>query len=80
MTRPYMLTLAVGGESGEYPYPSHHGEEFGIVIQGKVKFILEEKDYILESGDSVYFNSRRPHKWKNIDKKGAIVILVIPGM
>jgi len=77
---PFMLTLEVGGESGEHPYSSHHGEEFGIILQGSVRFTLEESEYSLEEGDSVYFNSTKPHKWQNVGKKEAIVILVIPGM
>lgn len=77
---PFMLTLEVGGESGEHPYSSHHGEEFGIVLQGKIRFTLEDKEYILADGDSVYFNSKRPHRWENIGKKEAIIILVIPGL
>ena len=77
---PFMLIVEVGGESGEHPYSSRHEEEFGIVLQGKIRFTLEEKEYILESGDSVYFNSTKPHRWKNIGKKEAIIILVIPGV
>lgn len=76
---PFMLTLEVGGESGEHPYSSHHGEEFGMVIKGKVRFTLEDKEYLLEDGDSVYFNSTKPHRWQNIAKKEAFIILVIPG-
>lgn len=76
---PFMLTLEVGGESGEHPYSSHHKEEFGIVIQGKVRFTLENKEYVLEDGDSVYFNSTKQHRWQNIAKKEAFIILVIPG-
>ncbi|HCY19458.1 MAG TPA: hypothetical protein DHU69_06840 [Deltaproteobacteria bacterium] len=49
-----------------------------MIIRGKVKFILEDKEYLLEDGDSVYFNSKKPHKWKNVGKKKAIIILVIP--
>jgi transcriptional regulator with XRE-family HTH domain len=75
---PFMLILEIGGEGGEHPYSSRHGEEFGIIIQGKVKFILEQNEYMLEEGDSVYFNSRKPHNWKNTGKKEAIIILVIP--
>lgn len=75
---PLMLTLEVGGESGEHPYSSHHGEEFGIIIEGKVQFTLEKKLYLLEDGDSVYFNSTKPHKWENIGDMEAIIILVIP--
>jgi len=77
---PFMLTVEVGGESGEHPYSSHHEEEFGIVLQGRVRFTLEEKAYILENGDSVYFNSTKPHRWENMGKKEAIIILVIPGL
>lgn len=77
---PFMLTLEVGGESGEHPYSSRHGEEFGIVLQGKARFTLEDKEYALEEGDSVYFNSTKPHKWKNMGSKEAIIILVIPGV
>lgn len=77
---PFMLTLEVGGESGVHPYSSHHGEEFGILLQGEVRFTKEKKEYILEEGDSVYFNSTKPHKWENIAKKEAIIILVIPGL
>ena len=73
-----MLTLEVGGEGGEHPYSSRHGEEFGIILQGRVKFTLEQNEYILEEGDSVYFNSTKPHNWKNTGKKEAIIILVIP--
>ncbi|MBI3600206.1 MAG: cupin domain-containing protein [Nitrospinae bacterium] len=75
---PFMLTLEVGGEAGEHPYSSRHGEEFGIIIQGKVKFTLEQNEYVLEEGDSVYFNSTKPHNWGNIGRKEAIIILVIP--
>lgn len=77
---PFLLTLEAGGESGEHPYSSHHGEEFGIILQGKIRFTLEDKEYTLIDGDSVYFNSTRPHKWENIGKKEAIIILVIPGL
>ena len=77
---PFMLIVEVGGESGEHPYSSRHEEEFGIVLQGRIRFTLEGKEYVLESGDSVYFNSTKPHGWKNIGKKEAIIILVIPGL
>ncbi|MDP2681424.1 MAG: helix-turn-helix domain-containing protein [Deltaproteobacteria bacterium] len=75
---PFMLALEAGGEAGEHPYSSRHGEEFGIVIQGRIGFTLEQNEYVLEEGDSVYFNSFKPHNWKNISRKKAKIILVIP--
>jgi quercetin dioxygenase-like cupin family protein len=77
---PFMLIVEADGVSGEHPYSSRHEEEFGIVLQGKIRFTLEEKEYTLKNGDSVYFNSTKPHGWKNIGKKEAIIILVIPGL
>lgn len=77
---PFMLSLEAGAESGEHPYSSHHGEEFGFIVNGRIRFILEGKEYTLEKGDSVYFNSTRPHKWKNAGKKEASIMLVIPGV
>jgi len=77
---PFMLIVEPGGESGEHPYSSHHKEEFGIVLQGRIRFTLEGKEDILESGDSVYFNSAKPHRWENIGRGEAIIILVIPGL
>ena len=73
-----MLALEAGGETGEHPYSPRHGEKFGIVIQGKIVFTLEQNEYVLEEGDGVYFNSSKPYNWKNISRKKAKIILVIP--
>ena len=41
---------------------------------------MENKEYVLEDGNSVYFNSNKPHKLKNIGKGHAVSILVIQGI
>lgn len=41
---------------------SHKGEEFNFILQGKLKLTYEDQEIILESGDSVYFDSSIPHK------------------
>ncbi len=57
------FTLLPGGESeGEY---SHEGEEFGTVLEGTLLFELGGKEYRMEAGDSIYFTSSIPHKWRN---------------
>jgi transcriptional regulator with XRE-family HTH domain len=57
------FTLLPGGESeGEY---SHDGEEFGTVLEGSLVFELGGKEYRMERGDSIYFSSSIPHRWKN---------------
>lgn len=58
--------LLPGGESeGDY---THDGEEFGTVIEGSLLLELGGKEYLMEAGDSIYFNSTMPHRWRNPNK------------
>jgi len=46
--------------------PFHHGgEEFGIVISGKIDVYLDGDRYTLEAGDSMTFASTIPHWYIN---------------
>ncbi len=40
---------------------SHEGEEFIVVVSGKIEVILGREHYLLGAGDSIYFNSIVPH-------------------
>jgi transcriptional regulator with XRE-family HTH domain len=40
---------------------SHSGQEFNYVIQGAVKVKIGPREYLLEAGDSIYFDARLPH-------------------
>jgi len=51
---------------------SHEGEECGIVINGNLKIILDNKEYNLEEGDSIRFNSSIPHVFINTGDKNSI--------
>jgi DNA-binding transcriptional MerR regulator/quercetin dioxygenase-like cupin family protein len=61
---PHLFRIKRGGHSGE-PY-AHEGEEFLHVLRGEFEIWLQnEGHYRLKSGDSLYFESSRPHRWKN---------------
>ena len=47
----------------------HEGEEFMLVLEGRHEFIYDGKTYIMEKGDSVYFDAAVPHTGKSIGKK-----------
>jgi uncharacterized cupin superfamily protein len=34
------------------------GQEFNYILEGTLKFVFDGKEYILESGNFVYFDSR----------------------
>ncbi|MFN2355570.1 MAG: helix-turn-helix domain-containing protein [Desulfopila sp.] len=40
---------------------SHEGEEWIAVVKGSIEIIYGKESYILEEGDSVYYNSVVPH-------------------
>lgn len=41
---------------------THEGEEFIFVIEGKMKFQVGNTEYVLQKGDSLYFNALEPHQ------------------
>jgi DNA-binding transcriptional MerR regulator/mannose-6-phosphate isomerase-like protein (cupin superfamily) len=61
---PHLFRVKPGGGSGE-PY-SHEGEEFLHILRGDFEIWLDGKEhYRLKPGDSLYFESSTPHRWKN---------------
>ena len=40
---------------------SHEGEEFIYIIKGKMKMQVGDVEYVLNTGDSLYFNSLQKH-------------------
>jgi DNA-binding transcriptional MerR regulator len=64
---PHLFRIKPGGNSGE-SY-THEGEEFLHVLRGQFEIWLsKEEHYLLAPGDSLYFQSSTPHRWKNPGK------------
>ncbi len=65
---PHLFRVKPGGGSGE-SY-THEGEEFLHVLRGDFEIWLNgEEHYRLKPGDSLYFESSTPHRWKNPGRK-----------
>ena len=56
---------------------SHEGEEFAYVLSGKVEILYGDKQYYLEKGDSIYYDSIVPHLIRAVSNDGADLIAVI---
>jgi transcriptional regulator with XRE-family HTH domain len=56
---------------------SHKGQEFNFCLEGRMKVVVGNEDYILLPGDSLYFNSIIPHKMLAMDNKEAKFLTII---
>lgn len=55
-----MVTLEPGGSTGDEFY-SHDGEEAGLVLDGALQLVVEDRTWTLQAGDSFRFASRLPY-------------------
>jgi len=61
---PHLFCIKPNGGSGE-SY-AHEGEEFLHVLRGEFEIWLGGKEHhVLKTGDSLYFDSSTPHRWRN---------------
>ena len=56
---------------------SHEGQEWNCVIEGRMEIQIGEKSIILEQGDSIMYDSKRPHGMKALDGKTVKFITII---
>ena len=56
---------------------NHKGEEFVFVLEGQLECSYEDEIFLLDPGDSLYFDSSFPHAFRAVGKKNALAIDVI---
>lgn len=72
---PHLFRVKPGGGSGA-SY-AHEGEEFLHILRGEFEIWLHNQGhYRLKSGDSLYFESSTPHRWKNPGRRESWVLWV----
>src|SRR5579871_2565203 len=71
---PHLFRIAPDAGSGD-PY-THEGEEFIYVLRGDLQITVDGDEYRLKTGDSFYFESATPHRWKNPGRKETLLLWV----
>ncbi len=71
---PFVLEVPAGG--GRSVSRPHEGEEFLIVLRGKVTLEYGKETFQLEEGDTLYFDADTPHRLHNPGKVKAEVLCV----
>jgi mannose-6-phosphate isomerase-like protein (cupin superfamily) len=57
----------------------HEGEEFLFVLKGRVEFEVSSEKWMLQEGDSLYLDSKLPHKGRSLGGEAkALVVIYSP--
>lgn len=55
----------------------HEGEEFIFMLSGKFEIWLDELEhYVMQAGDSLYFPSHLPHRWRTVGDQEAVLLWI----
>lgn len=66
---PMIIHFGVGGETDAIAVG---GVLFALVLQGKLELNSGGEVHVLTKGDSIYLDSRRENRWKNIGRTEAV--------
>lgn len=55
---------------------THAHDEFIYIIKGKIKLKYNGDEYLLEKGDTAFFNGTKPHIFIPVDEEGAKVLTI----
>ncbi|MGD8604640.1 MAG: helix-turn-helix domain-containing protein [Anaerolineales bacterium] len=75
---PFALTLDNGANSGPSDI-EHSGHEFVICLRGQLEYKIEDRTYLLESGDVLLFQAHLKHRWRNPGPMVTNVVFVLSG-
>ncbi|MCD7933573.1 MAG: XRE family transcriptional regulator [Tannerellaceae bacterium] len=74
---PFLVTVHPKEEHEPVYQNTHPGQEYNMVLEGRLLLQINGKELILESGDSIYFNSELPHGMKALDGEKVTFLAVI---
>jgi len=72
---PFILTLPV--KPKKRTLYRHEGEEILFVIQGTMKFLHGNEEYVVNEGDCIYFDSNLPHWGESVGPEEVKCFMVI---
>jgi transcriptional regulator with XRE-family HTH domain len=72
---PFLVTVEPGANSGTQAIV-HDGHELVYCLQGEVEYRVEEECYRLAVGESLLFEARLPHSWRNPHSTPVVFLLI----
>ena len=73
---PFIIDVAPTSDN-DFVLSSHEGEEFIIVMEGIMEISYGKATYLLEEGDSIYYDSIVPHHVHTAEGQAAQILAVV---
>ena len=79
LAEPFIVEAAYDESAQSEPVhtSTHEGQEFDLVLEGALKFVYEDHTTYLNEGDSVYYNSGKPHGMIAVSEKGCKFLAIV---
>ncbi len=79
LAEPYYVKYEYSASQQNKPIhlTTHTGQEFDLILSGKLKVQVGEHTEILNEGDSIYYNSSTPHGMIAVDGKDCVFCAVV---
>jgi uncharacterized cupin superfamily protein len=71
-----LLTLEPNADSGPDAIV-HLGHELIFCLDGSLEYVVDEEPYAMAEGDSLLFEARLPHRWRNTSAGVTRLLLII---
>jgi transcriptional regulator with XRE-family HTH domain len=66
-------TVMPGASSGDH-FLEHPGEELIHLLEGELEFVVNDRTYRLQPGDSLHFRTVQKHSWRNPGTADAVAL------
>lgn len=73
---PFLINITPNGNENA-PLSTHEGEEFIYVLQGSIRIHYGKQTYVLEAGDSIYYDSIIEHLVSAATNEPTTILAVI---
>lgn len=73
---PFIIDIEAVGET-DYELSSHEGEEFVYVMEGTIEVCHGKNKYVIEAGDTIYYDSIVPHHLHGYQGEAAKILAVV---
>ncbi len=74
---PFVVTVEPAPKDAKAHMNSHPGQEFNLVLEGSLRFLIRDQEITLNEGDSIYFDSSCEHAMVALNSKPARFLAII---